>query len=140
MLKVKLLRKDARTPTRGSQYSAGHDLYAIEDCIIDAGSRKIINTGIAIEIPLDAYGRIVPRSGLAVRSGIITMAGVIDADYTGEINAILFNTSSDKFIIKKGDRIAQLIIEKIYNDLTVITVNEIKQSTRGSNGFGSTGI
>jgi dUTP pyrophosphatase len=68
------------------------------------------------------------------------MAGVIDADYTGEINAILFNTSSDKFIIKKGDRIAQLIIEKIYNDLTVITVNEIKQSTRGSNGFGSTGI
>jgi dUTP pyrophosphatase len=87
---------------------------------------------------MGVYGRIAPRSGLAVKHGVQTGAGVIDPDYTGELKVILFNHGSEKFEIKKGDRIAQLILEKCETPL-IDEVEEIKDTQRGTRGFGSSG-
>ena len=100
--------------------------------------RGIVNTGIAATIPIGTYGRIAPRSGLAVKHGIQTGAGVIDPDYTGELKVILFNQGSEKFEIKQGDRIAQLILEKCETPL-IEEVTDIEDTERGTRGFGSSG-
>lgn len=98
---------------------------------------------MAIVCPEGTYGRIAPRSGLAVKSGISTGAGVIDADYRGEVKVLLFNHSDADFNIEKGDRIAQLILERIYTpEIEVLDDNawEVENNTeRGAGGFGSTG-
>lgn len=97
-----------------------------------------VPTGISITVPIYCYARIAPRSGLTFKYGIQVGAGVIDSDYTGEIKVILFNHGENDFIIKTGDRIAQLIFEKIVtNELQ--EVEELVQTDRGSGGFGSTG-
>ena len=93
---------------------------------------------ISISVPKGTYGRIAPRSGLAVKHGITTGAGVIDADYTGPIGIVLFNHGEQDFQIQEGDRIAQLILEQIANK-PVIQVQKLTQTTRGDKGFGSTG-
>jgi dUTP pyrophosphatase len=112
-IKIKLLNEDAKIPTRANLTDAGADLYSSENVEIDTGCRKLISTGIFLEIPEGYYGRIAPRSGLAVKNGIDTLAGVIDSSYRGEVKVALLNTDKDfSFHIKKGDRIAQLIIEK----------------------------
>jgi len=139
-IKIKLLNEDAKIPTRANLTDAGADLYASEDVDIDTGCRKLISTGIFLEIPEGYYGRIAPRSGLAVRSGIDTLAGVIDSTYRGEVKVALLNTDKDfSFHIKKGDRIAQLIIEKHYN-FDFVQVDDLEKTQRGENGFGSTGV
>jgi dUTP pyrophosphatase len=108
-LLIKKLSPDAIVPTRASPGSVGYDLYSTETMSIGAHERGIVSTGIATTIPMGVYGRIAPRSGLAVKHGIQTGAGVIDPDYTGELKVILFNHGTEKFDIKQGDRIAQLI-------------------------------
>ena len=85
------------------------------------------------------YGRIAPRSGLAVKNGISTGAGVVDRDYTGEVKVVLFNHSENDFEVKVGDRVAQLILEKIVEDAEVVVVESLEESARGAGGFGSTG-
>ena len=139
MFKVKLLSFDAKVPTRAPEFSAGLDLSSIEDTVVPANKWIAIPTGISIQIPKDCYARVAPRSGLAFKHGIQVGAGVVDSDYTGEIKVILFNHGSSDFEVKKGDRIAQLIFEKIYNEY-FIEVEELDDTVRGDGGFGSTGV
>lgn len=139
MFKVKLLNNDAKTPIKGSRFSAGLDLFSSEDFKIDPWDRRLISTGISIELPEGTYGRIAPRSGLAVKNGIQVGAGVIDRDYRGEIKVLLFNLSNEEFQGKKGDRIAQLILEKIEEVKAPDIVTVLSDSDRADKGFGSSG-
>jgi len=102
----------ATLPSRGSGFSAGHDLYALEDVLIPAQGQKLIGTGIAIGILQGTYARIAPRSGLAYKESIGIGGGVIDADYTGEVKVIIMNHGKKRYQVQEGDRIAQMIIEK----------------------------
>ena len=138
MLSVKKLVPHATLPTQGSEYAAGYDIYSIDTIEIPAGKWKPIPTGIAISIPEGTYARIAPRSGLALKHGINTHAGVIDYDYRGEIIVILMNHSDQPFVINPQDRIAQLILEK-YEKATVKEVDVLPTTQRGDHGFGSTG-
>ena len=137
-LLVKRLNEHATLPARGSPLAAGYDLTSSEDVSIPKGTRGLVGTGIAFTVPHQTYGRIAPRSGLAVKKGIQVGAGVIDRDYTGEVKVALFNHGDEDFVIKKGDRIAQLIIEKIEMP-EVKLVDELLVTERGEGGFGSTG-
>lgn len=138
-MNIKKLNSNAKIPTRANPNDAGADLYSIESVIIPPLSRAIVKTGIVLEIPESYYGRIAPRSGLAAKSGIDVLAGVIDSSYRGEIGVVLFNSdSSNSFIVNTGDRIAQLIIENHYNPVFV-EVPDLTETNRGEGGFGSSG-
>lgn len=137
-LSIKLLNDDATFPSRGSKHAAGLDLSASEDKTLWRGNRALIKTGLSIAIPVGYYGRIAPRSGLALRHGIDMLAGVIDADYRGEVCVLLLNTGYTRFDVQKGDRIAQLIIERIAMP-DLVETDELPGTDRGSGGFGSTG-
>ncbi|CCE85200.1 Piso0_004782 [Millerozyma farinosa CBS 7064] len=139
-LKIHLRSKNAILPTKGSELAAGYDLYSSEDALIPAQGQGLVSTDISVVVPIGTYGRVAPRSGLAVKHGISTGAGVIDADYRGEVKIVLFNHSKKDFEIKKGDRIAQLVLERIVNaSIKEIGAEELDQTTRGEGGFGSTG-
>ncbi|XP_065208277.1 uncharacterized protein LOC135837866 isoform X2 [Planococcus citri] len=138
MLKYTKLSSNAFTPTRGSEMSAGFDLYSAYDYEVPAAGRKLIKTDLQFLFPEGTYGRIAPRSGLALNHFITVGGGVIDPDYLGDIGVILFNHAHEKYMVKKGDRIAQIIIEKVmFPELT--ECDKIEMNTeRGKNGFGST--
>ena len=139
-INVKKLSENAIIPTQGTKFAAGYDLYAAEDAVVVCGSRKLIKTNISMEITPGYYGRIAPRSGLAYKSGIDVLAGVIDSDYRGDIGVILYNTDKNfDFEIKKGDRIAQIIFEACYS-ATLNTVENLDNTLRQSGGYGSTGV
>ena len=139
IMQIKRISPDARIPSRGSAKSAGYDLHAIEDVVIAGNSRALIKTGLQIAVPPGYYGRVAPRSGLALKHFIDVGAGVIDEDYRGELGVVLFNFSSDAFSITKGDRIAQLVIEQIGHPDIVEVDNFDTETQRGDGGFGSTG-
>ena len=130
-------------PSYGTIDSAGVDLMAAIDksCIIKVGQRKLIATGIAIALPSGFEAQIRPRSGLALKYGItcLNSPGTIDADYRGEINVILINHGDTDFTIKRGQRIAQMVIAPVIK-LTWNEVDSLPSSNRGIAGFGSTGI
>ena len=144
VLQIQLLSETARMPTRASAAAAGYDLYANEDVFVPPlnGFTTIpsatVRTGIAICVPEGTYGRIAPRSGLAVKHGISVGAGVIDRDYTGEVCVVLFNHSSQQLCLQKGDCVAQLILERIVTP-EAVQVDNLSKTDRGTNGFGSTG-
>ena len=137
-LSFKRLDPRAVLPTRGSAAAAGLDIYAIEDLIIRPGERALARTGLAVAIPEGYYGRVAPRSGLATRKGLDVLAGVIDADYRGEIGCLLHNTGDETIHLPVQSKICQLIIEKIITP-TPVWADEISETDRGSGGFGSTG-
>lgn len=138
-LKVKKLSPDATLPTRGSTGAVGYDLYSSMDTCVALKNRALVDTGISITLPPGTYGRVAPRSGLAVKKGIQVGAGVIDPDYTGEVKVLLFNDGEGHFIIKKGDRIAQLIVERCETP-QIEEVTVLEDTERGEGGFGSTGV
>jgi len=139
MFKVALCHPDAKSPQRKTSGSAGFDLYACENKIVKSQRRALISTGVKIQVPEDCYARIAPRSGLSV-SEIDVGAGVVDSDYRGELKVLLINNSTNDFHVDKGDRIAQLVIERIYKDeFNLVTEEELEESNRGEGGFGSTG-
>ena len=132
---------DAIIPTKGTPGSAGFDLYAAKSTLIENGKWGLVKTGIALQIPSDCYARVAPRSGLTFKHGINVGAGVIDCDYRAEIGVILFNNSEKDFVVNKGDRIAQLIFEKIYCcSPDVVEYDQLNDTIRGQDGFGSTGV
>lgn len=137
-IKVQKKHPDARLPVRGSEHAAGADLHCIEGFILEPGERKLIPTGLAIEIPEDYYGRVAPRSGLAVRHGIDTLAGVIDSDYRGELRVLLINFGNGPVAFEPGDRIAQLIIETAA-PFDYEWTDNLSETDRSDGGFGSTG-
>ena len=140
-LKVYKLSDNASLPIRGSDRAAGCDLFSAEDSIVSPKSRKLIKTDIIVIIQDGYYGRIAPRSGLAVKNFIDVGAGVIDSDYRGNVGILLFNFGDTDFIVKKHDKIAQLIIEQIAIP-KIVEIFDINTdiTSRGSNGFGSTGV
>ena len=125
------------TPTKSNTTDAGYDLYSVNDVAIPKGYNALINTGIAIEIPKGFVGLIWDRSSLGVK-GIHRHAGVIDCGYTGEVKVCLHNTSAVTYDIKKGDRIAQLIIQEAPH-YELNEVQELGETDRSVGGFGSTG-
>lgn len=132
---------NAITPARAEPGAAGYDLSACEDKTIPSGTWGKVDTGIAVEFPCDCYGRVAPRSGLAFKKGVQVGAGVIDSSYRGTIQVILFNHGSEELVITAGDRIAQLIFERIYTpDLTEVSYEQLGETQRGEGGFGSTGM
>ena len=137
--KIVLLNSDSRYPTKSHVTDAGYDLFSTEDVFLKPSQRKVVKTGIKLSIPIGFYGRVAPRSGLAVKSGVDVLAGVIDSGYHGEIGVVLINT--DKFesvSLPRSSRIAQLIFEKC-EDMNFETVLSLDVSERDAGGFGSTG-
>ncbi|RFU76206.1 dutp pyrophosphatase [Trichoderma arundinaceum] len=137
-LHVKKLSPQGRLPTRGSAFAAGYDVYAARDTVVPARGKVLVDTDISIAVPAGTYGRIAPRSGLASKHFIDTGAGVIDADYRGPVKILLFNHAETDYEIKEGDRVAQLVLERIVTP-EVVEVEELEESVRGVGGFGSTG-
>ena len=137
-LNFKKLDPRATLPTRGSSFSAGLDLYSIEELSLAPGQRAILRTGLAVAIPEGYYGRLAPRSGLATKKGLDVLAGVIDADYRGEIGCLLHNTGEERIELPENSKICQLIIEKIVTPQAV-WADDLDDTERGPGGFGSTG-
>ena len=137
-LYFKQLDPRAILPTRGSSSSAGLDICSIEDINIGPHERRLARTGISVAIPEGFYGRVAPRSGLAVKQGLDVLAGVIDSDYRGELLCALYNTGDSHISLPAGSKICQLIIEKIATP-TAAWSDELSETARGAGGFGSTG-
>ncbi|KAI4321586.1 hypothetical protein MLD38_034951 [Melastoma candidum] len=138
-LRVKKLSENAVLPSRGSPLAAGYDLSSAVETNVPARGKALIPTDLSIAIPEGTYARIAPRSGLALKHSIDVGAGVIDTDYRGPVGVILFNHSDIGFEVKPGDRIAQLILEKIVTP-DVLEVEDLDETLRGDGGFGSTGV
>lgn len=138
VLHFKQLDPRAVLPRRGSKLAAGLDLFSIEDFAIEPRQRATARTGLAVAIPAGFYGRVAPRSGLAAKNGLDVLAGVIDADYRGEICCLLYNTSDEVIELPAGSKICQLIIEQIITPDAAWAV-ELDETARGAGGFGSTG-
>lgn len=143
IINLKKLNKNAIIPTKGSEYSAGYDLYAcISSCIkIKPQETVKISTGIAIEIPAGYVGLIFARSGMAVNKNLApaNKVGVCDSDYRGEYLVPLKNTGEDEVIINNKDRIAQLVIIPILS-VEFKEVEKLSETKRSDGGFGSTGV
>jgi dUTP pyrophosphatase len=138
-LHFKRLHPEARLPARGSAAAAGLDLCAVERVTIEPGGRAAVRTGLAVAIPRGFYGRVAPRSGLAVRHGLDVLAGVIDPDYRGEILCALVNLGREPFEVEPGARVAQLILEAVATPEPA-WAEDLEETERGAGGFGSTGL
>ena len=134
----KFLTETAKSPYKANKNDAGFDLHSDEDAQIFGKQRKVIKTGVSLEMPDNLAGLIWPRSGLSVKQGIDVLAGVVDAGYRGEIMVCLYNTSDRNVEIKRGDRIAQMIFQEVPT-VSLLLREKLGASQRGSNGFGSTG-
>ncbi len=136
---VKKLHPDAVLPAFAHPGDAGMDLYSVEDMVLEPGERRSVPTGIAIALP-DGYVSLVwDKSGVSHKFGVKTLGGVLDSGYRGEYLIGLVNLGQENFEIKKGQKIAQLLIQKVERpDITV--VDELDETSRGAGGFGSTGV
>jgi len=141
MYRVAKIHPQAQVPKRATVGSAGMDLVACVDAVVPPGSQWVaVETGIVLQFPNTVYARVAPRSGLAFKNGIQVGAGVVDSDYTGSIKVILFNHGTEPFNVRAGDRIAQIIFEKIETPvLEECAFENLHVTERGAGGFGSTG-
>jgi len=140
-LKIQKLDKTLKTPEYAHIGDAGLDLYSALDCILRPYERRKVPTGIKIAIPDGYAGFVQPKSGLAIKSGLslVNTPGLIDSGYRGEVCAILINLDPEKeFVIKHGDKICQLVIQKV-EDVEIEITDELENTSRGEGGFGSTG-
>ncbi|OGB87400.1 deoxyuridine 5'-triphosphate nucleotidohydrolase [candidate division WOR-1 bacterium RIFCSPLOWO2_02_FULL_46_20] len=146
MLKVQVKKlphgQGVPLPKYMTEHAAGMDMYAaaVEDTVIPPGGWKLIPTGISIALPDGYEAQVRPRSGLALKQGVsvLNTPGTVDADYRGEVGVILMNHSKNDLIIKRGDRIAQMIINKVER-IQFEEVSELTDTKRGAGGFGHTG-
>lgn len=137
-VKVKRIHPAAKLPIRGTNRSAGADLFCLDSFTLGPGERELIPTGLIIEIPPGWYGRVAPRSGLAVKYGVDMLAGVIDSDYRAEVKVMMINLGNAPVSFNQGDRIAQLIIERAAS-CDYAWTDDLTETERGEGGFGSTG-
>ena len=137
VLPVRRMEPAAILPTRAHADDAGLDLYALEDAVVPPGEGRMLKTGVAVAVPAGHVGLVCDRSSLAKR-GLKTAGGVIDAGYRGELGVVVWNISPEPQHVKKGERVAQLLIIPIATPAPVET-DELDSTTRGSGGFGSTG-
>jgi dUTP pyrophosphatase len=136
-LKVKKIQKDVKLPRYGHAGDAGLDLFSSADFVLAAGHVEAIPTGIKIAVPQGYAGLIWDKSGVSLR-GVHRLAGVIDSGYRGEVKVVMVNLSDEPFIIEKGMKIAQMLVQPIAN-VDVIEVEDLEDTSRGEGGFGSTG-
>lgn len=129
----------ATLPFRASVNAAGYDLHACDSVTVPAGQWAVVPTGLAVRVPEGTYGRIAPRSGLAVKHGVDVLAGVVDADYTGEVKIVVMNHGRQDIAFSAGDRVAQLVLERIELP-RVVEVTQLPATMRGEGGFGSTNL
>lgn len=144
-VKIKRLSEqfnDIPLPAYATEGSSGMDLRAAveNDFLLQAGKFALVPTNISIEIPFGYEIQVRPRSGLAAKNGVsvLNTPGTIDSDYRGEVKVILFNFSDENFVVKRGERIAQMVLAKVYT-ADLIETNELNSSVRGEGGFGHTG-
>jgi dUTP pyrophosphatase len=140
-IKVKKIREDAIIPVYAHEGDAGMDLFSVEKYLLKPMERCLVSTGVKFEIPLGYEIQIRPRSGLALKKGISmpNSPGTIDSGYRGEIEVIIINHGNEDFEINPGDRIAQIILNKVEN-IEIEEADELEGSSRGEGGFGSTGL
>ena len=142
IIPIKKLRPNAVIPTSGSASAAGYDLYACldEPVIIPSGATVKVGTGLSIEVPDGYFGAVFARSGLASKNGIrpANCVGVCDSDYRGEYIVPLHNDSAEDYLVRPGDRIAQLIVIPFLS-VQFSEVTELSETARGDSGFGSSG-
>lgn len=137
-IKIKKINPEAIIPKYSHPGDAGMDLFSCDEHTLKPGERKLFRTGLQIELPEKYVSLIWDKSGVA-NKGIKTMGGVIEHTYRGEYCVILLNTSEESYEVKKGDKIAQLLIQPI-ETAEIVEVNELNETSRGAEGFGSTGI
>lgn len=138
-MKIKKLRDNAIAPVRATAGAAGFDLYSAEPAVLQPGARAVIPTGYAFSLPEGCVGLVWPRSGLAVNGGLDVLAGVIDADYRGEVAVVLINHGAEPVALSSGHRIAQLLIQPVLAP-ELIEEDDLGVTHRGAGGFGSTGV
>lgn len=141
MLKVRLLTPTAKAPERAHADDAGLDLFADQEATLFAYETKMIKCGFSMALPEGFEAQVRSRSGLASKKGIMVLnsPGTIDSGYRGEVAVILHNTTSDRFEVKKGDKIAQMVVNQI-ELWTPVVVTTLDETDRGAKGFGSTGV
>ena len=139
MIKYIKTSPTAKDLSRGSEGAAGFDICADDNAIIEHGERSVIETNIGLEFSDSIYCRVSPRSGLAVKSGVDVLSGVIDSDYRGTVKVVLINHGYSPVYIARGDRIAQLIFSPVLSCVEEWK-GTVSETDRGANGFGSTGI
>lgn len=137
VIKVKKIHKDAKIPLYGHKGDAGLDIFSVIDTLLEAKEVKPIPTGIQIAIPEGYVGLIWDKSGISLK-GVHRLAGVIDSGYRGEIQVVLVNMGEKPYTIEKGVKIAQLLIQPV-KEVEIEEVSELEETSRGKNGFGSTG-
>ena len=138
-IKVKKLSTQAIVPTKANESDAGWDLYASEDAIIDPSKTELLSTHISVAIPEGYVGLIWDRSGMAAKRGLHRFAGVIDSGYRGEIKVCLWNSSDKYCVVNQGERIAQILFQEAPS-FTMVEVNSLEDTDRGTGGFGSSGL
>ena len=137
-LQIKQLSESATLPTRAHECDSGLDLYASEDTLVTYTHASVIPTGIAVNIPPGYEGQIRPRSGKSSKTNLRVILGTVDSGYNGEIGVIADTLNKSNYLVKKGEKIAQLVIQKVELPTIEIVDQFDSQSARGSNGFGST--
>jgi dUTP pyrophosphatase len=136
-MKVKRIHKDAKIPRYGHVGDAGLDLFSVMECVLKGGEARAISTGIQVAIPDGYVGLIWDKSGISLKN-VHRLAGVVDSGYRGEIKIVLTNMSTEAFSIEKGMKIAQMLVQPIIK-VKVVDSEVLDETTRGENGFGSTG-
>lgn len=137
-VKFKKLNSEAKLPTYGHPTDAGMDLYTLEEVVFQPGDQKLIPTGLSMELPEGYVALFWDKSSIASQKSLKSLGGVIDSGYRGEMKIILINLSNQIQVIPKGVKFIQLLIQKVEH-CEIELVDKIKDSTRGSGGFGSTG-
>jgi dUTP pyrophosphatase len=139
-ISIQKLHSEAEIPMYHTDGSAGFDLHAIEEIVLESGETQLIGTGLAFAIDTGYEVQIRPRSGLAAKHGVTVLnaPGTIDSDYRGEIKVILINHGKSSYTVKKGTRIAQAIVA-LANQAVLVEVDSLDETVRGEGGFGSTG-
>ena len=140
-IKIKKINPEAIIPHYSHEGDAGMDVYSVEDSVIKFNERKSISTGLAFEVPRGFEIQVRPKSGLALNNGItiLNTPGTLDSGYRGELKVIIFNTSNQSYQVKKGEKIAQIVLAR-YEEAEIEETNELSQTKRAEGGFGSTGL
>jgi len=140
-IKIKKLHPDAIIPNYAHEGDAGMDVYSVEEAKLYSLERRLIRTGLSFEIPKGYEIQVRPKSGLALKYGItiVNTPGTLDSGYRGELGVILMNTDKNIYEVKKGEKIAQIVLNKI-EFAEIEEVGELSGTTRGAGGFGSTGL
>lgn len=139
IVRIKKLNPEAIVPAYAHEGDAGMDVFSVSEVVLAPGERAIIPTGIAMAVPQGYVALVWDKSGRAVKEGLTTMAGVIDAGYRGEVGIVMLNTSSESVIIPKHEKVAQILIQPVVSP-QLEEVDDLDDTSRGEGGFGSTGV